>query len=61
MNQQTVTRKVYYANRCNSGKHYKRHPVIRLGGNYLSALDFKIGDTIAVSLSPGKIVITKVL
>jgi hypothetical protein len=37
----------------------KRYPVIHLVGNYLSDSDFKIGDEIEVSLTPGKIVITK--
>jgi len=48
--------KVYY-------NHYPEakepHPVIRLGGIYLSRLDFQIGDEIEVVVEPGKIVITK--
>lgn len=37
----------------------KQYPVIYLAGNYLSDSDFKIGDTIEITLRPGKIVITK--
>jgi hypothetical protein len=36
------------------------HPVIRIGGKYLSALEFDIGDTVEVVMEPGRIVITKI-
>jgi len=36
------------------------HPVIRLGGNYLSHLGFQVGDAIEVSAEQGRITITKV-
>lgn len=53
--------KVYRGSYClRFGRIYKAHPVIRLGGLYLSALDFKIGDMIEVQTERGKIVITKV-
>src|SRR5436190_2243947 len=39
---------------------YKAHPVIRLGGIYLAALKFQIGDAIEVATEDGRIVITKV-
>ena len=53
----SVTRrlKVYYGHH---GKTYKRHPVIRLAGKYLSTLDFKIGDMVEVTVESGRIVIT---
>lgn len=47
--------KVYYGHH----KNYKQHPVIHLGGNYLSRLGFKIGDEIELSMEAGRIVITK--
>ena len=46
--------KVYYGH----GTNYARHPVIRLGGKYLSLQDFKIGDMVEVTLEAGRIVIT---
>ena len=49
--------KVYYFH---NGFPYIPIPVIRLGGKYLSNLDFKIGDTIEVVLETGKIVMSKV-
>jgi len=49
--------KVYYGHHGN----YTQHPVIRLGGKYLSLQDFKIGDKVEVTLEPGRIVITKLL
>ncbi len=53
--------KVYRGHFClRFGHAYKAHPVIRLGGIYLSALDFHIGDVIEVSAEKGRIVITKV-
>ena len=48
---------VYYGHHSNS---YKRHPVIRLAGEYLSNVDFKIGDKIEISMEINCIVINKV-
>ena len=48
--------KVYYGHHGNS---YQRHPVIRLGGKYLSLLDFKIGDMIEIKMERDSILITK--
>ena len=50
--------KVYYGSYHSST--YSRHPVIRIGGNYLRAYGFKTGDTVEVKLSSGRIEITKV-
>ena len=44
----------YHSNSC------KKRPSIRLCGDYLSALDFKVGDTIKLTASEGEIVISKV-
>ena len=53
--------KVYRGHYCSGMRNvYKPHPVIRLGGVYLSALDFQIGDVIEVKVKRGEIVITKV-
>jgi hypothetical protein len=41
------------------GRSYKRHPVIRLAGKYLSLLDFKVGDKIEITLEPNLILINK--
>ena len=49
--------KVYYGSYY--GGNYSRHPVIRVGGNYLRAAGFKIGDNIEIKLSRGKIEITR--
>ncbi len=54
----TRLRKVYYG-------HYDSefgspHPVIRLGGKYLEALGFHIGDAIEVHLQHGCITIRRV-
>ena len=49
--------KVYYGHHSNS---YKQHPVIRLGGFYLSSVDFKIGDAVEVTLEHNQIVIKKI-
>ena len=38
----------------------KAHPVIRMGGIYLSHLGFQVGDAIEVSTEQGRITITKV-
>jgi hypothetical protein len=51
-------RKVYYAFYDHEGG--RPHPVIRLGGKYLEAFGFKVGDSIDVTLDFGRIVITKV-
>jgi hypothetical protein len=54
--------KVYRGHFCVGLRHiYKAHPVIRLGGIYLSALDFQIGDEIEVTTERGRILITKVV
>jgi hypothetical protein len=50
--------KVYYGHH---GSSYKQHPVIRLAGKYLANLDFKIGDTVEISMELGRISITKIL
>ena len=47
---------VYYGYHSNS---YKRHPVIRLAGKYLSKLDFKIGDKIEITMEQNHILISK--
>jgi hypothetical protein len=57
-------KKVYYSFRPSTSRIAnkppgKLYPVIHLAGNYLAESDFKIGDAIEVSLTPGKIVITK--
>lgn len=39
---------------------YVAHPTIRIGGIYLKALGFDIGDEIEVSCTQGRIVIVKV-
>ena len=52
--------KVYSGYYCSSiGHRYKSHPVIRLEGIYLSAIDFQIGDKIEVTTEHGRILITK--
>jgi len=49
--------KVYYGSY--QGGTYSRHPVIRIGGNYLRAFGFKIGDTVELKLSDGRIEISR--
>jgi hypothetical protein len=49
--------KVYYGHQGNS---YKRLPVIRLSGKYLTVQGFKIGDMVEVTLNAGQILITKI-
>jgi hypothetical protein len=58
MNTETKKRrlKVYYGHHGNS---YKQHPVIRLAGEYLKNSDFKIGDTVEITVELGRINITK--
>ena len=51
--------KVYYGS--HHGSKYSRHPVIRLSGKYLRDFGFKIGDTIEVKLSDGRIEISKAI
>jgi hypothetical protein len=55
INKRTLT--VYYGYH---GRAYKRHPVIRLAGEYLSKLDFKIGDKIEITMEHNLILINKV-
>lgn len=50
----TRTLKVYYGYQGN-----KRIPVIRLGGNYLTKMGFKAGDTIAITIEHNTIAIAK--
>lgn len=38
---------------------YRQIPVIRLGGEYLAKMGFKIGDTLCITLEHNKIAITK--
>lgn len=52
----TRTLKIYYGYH---GKPYVKHPMIRLAGKYLSAMDFRIGDEIEVIFDASRIVITK--
>ncbi len=47
--------KVYYGHHGN----YRRHPVIRLGGNYLEKMNFKVGDFIDIYIEENKIVIVR--
>jgi hypothetical protein len=49
--------KVYYGH--NSGT-YRRIPVIRLGGKYLTSQNFNIGDMLDVTIQAGEIHITKI-
>ncbi len=49
--------KVYYGHQGNS---YKRLPVIRLSGKYLTVQGFKIGDMVEVTMNAGQILITKI-
>ena len=51
--------KVYYGS--HHGSKYSRHPVIRISGKYLRDFGFKIGDTIEVKLSEGRIEISKAI
>lgn len=38
----------------------KRHPVINLGGKYLTMFDFKIGDFVEITLNKGCITIVNI-
>jgi len=51
--------KVYYGSHI--GCRYSRHPVIHIAGKYLRDFGFKIGDTIEVKLSEGRIEISRVI
>ena len=51
------TMKVYYGHHSRS---FSKHPVIRLGGKYLSNMDFKIGDAIEITTEFGRISIVKI-
>ena len=51
-------RKVYYGYYDN--EFGGPHPVIRLGGKYLEAYGFNVGDTIEVQYEVGRIAITRV-
>lgn len=52
----TRTLKIYYGYH---GKPYVKHPLIRLAGKYLAAMNFQIGDEIDVTVHTNQIVITK--
>lgn len=47
---------VYYGHTENT---YRQIPIIRIGGNYLAAAGFKIGDKVLVTLEENTISITK--
>ena len=49
--------KIYYGSNKNSSS-YSRHPRINIAGQYLKNYGFKIGDTIELKLSQGRIEIT---
>jgi hypothetical protein len=48
--------KIQYANYTNS---YRRFPVIRLAGHWLSEFDFQIGDSIEIQMEKGQLLISK--
>ena len=50
--------KVYYGHH---GPPYKQHPVIRIAGNYLAKLGFKVGDEIEVSMEANVLTVRKVI
>jgi hypothetical protein len=56
MSKNTRRLKVYYGHHSNSNKP---HPYIRLAGKYLTLFDFKIGDSVEVTMNEGSIVISK--
>ena len=41
------------------GKSFKKRPFIRLCGDYLSKMDFKIGDRVDITVFKDSILITK--
>lgn len=49
------TQKVYYEHPLGAKD---RRPLIRLSGKYLAGLGFNIGDTVSISIKPGRIVIS---
>jgi len=51
--------KVYRGYHKRRGYAYIPHPIVRIGGSYLSQFDFEIGDTIEVLIEKGRIVISK--
>lgn len=53
-------RKVHYAFARRSEK-YIIHPAIRIGGRYLTALGFNIGDEIEITCEKHRIVIRKII
>ena len=40
-------------------RKYRKIPVIRLAGDYLTTIGFKIGDKVSIELETNKVVITK--
>jgi len=52
----TRTLKIQYGHYPDS---YKRHPVIRLAGCWLSNYDFQIGDSVILQMEKGQIHISK--
>ena len=58
MNASTRRLKVYYGFH---GPPYKQHPVIRIAGNYLSKMGFRIGDHVEITMEENRIVISKLL
>ena len=48
--------KIYYGYHGNSNK---KRPYIRLCGDYLSQMDFKIGDEIEITIDQNRILISK--
>ena len=59
MNETTNIRrlKIYYGYHSNSNK---KRPYIRLCGDYLKKMDFKIGDQIEITIEQNHILISKV-
>jgi hypothetical protein len=41
-------------------RKYRRIPVIRLAGDYLSSIGFDVGDKLSIELETRKIIITKI-
>lgn len=48
--------KVYYGF---TQRKYRKIPVIRLAGDYLTAIGFSIGDKVTIELETHKVIITK--
>lgn len=53
--QKRILKVCYGYHRCSN----RKHPVINLGGFYLSQMDFKVGDIVEVVIEKGQIVIKK--